>query len=474
MNGSITCGRGFNTDVYDETEIARIGRVAFDLARKRHRRVCSVDKANVLEVTQLWREVMKEVATEYPDVELSHMYVDNAGMQLVRRPKQFDVIVTGNMFGDILSDVAAMLTGSLGMLPSASLGSDGRGLYEPVHGSAPDIAGRGICQSVGDHTFGRDDVPLHVRSKSMWPRASIERCSASSSSACGRVTSLPDELAQGFGCVGTEEMGQAVLQAFAEGGQMMRQVNVAVVGATGAVGEAMIEILAERNFPVAELHLLASERSEGKVSDSAVARSGSNVSISSTLPASTSVSSRLARRYRRTSRRRPPQAGCVVIDNTSQFRYDDDIPLVVPEVNPHAIAQRHPRGIIANPNCSTIQMVVALKPILDAVGIERINVATYQSVSGAGAKGIRELAGQTADLLNAKPIEPKAFSRQIAFNVIPHIDVFQENGYTKEEMKMVWETRKILEAPDILVNPTCVRVPVFYGHSEAVHIETRD
>ena len=137
-------------------------------------------------------------------------------------------------------------------------------------------------------------------------------------------------------------------------------------------------------------------------------------------------------------------AGCVVIDNTSQFRYDDDVPLVVPEVNPGAIAAHRARGIIANPNCSTIQMVVALKPILDAVGIERINVATYQSVSGAGAKGVRELAAQTADLLNAKPIEPKAFTRQIAFNVIPHIDVFQENGYTKEEMKMVWETRKIL------------------------------
>ena len=162
-----------------------------------------------------------------------------------------------------------------------------------------------------------------------------------------------------------------------------------------------------------------------------------------------------------------------MIDNTSQFRYDDDVPLVVPEVNPGAIAAHRARGIIANPNCSTIQMVVALKPIHDAVGIERINVATYQSVSGAGAKGVRELAAQTADLLNAKPIEPKAFTRQIAFNVIPHIDVFQENGYTKEEMKMVWETRKILEAPDILVNPTCVRVPVFYGHSEAVHIETR-
>jgi aspartate-semialdehyde dehydrogenase len=254
----------------------------------------------------------------------------------------------------------------------------------------------------------------------------------------------------------------------------MKQVNVAVVGATGAVGEAMIEILAERDFPVGQLHLLASERSDGKT----VRFGGRSVRVKrldrfdfegveiAFFSAGSSVSAEFAPKA--------AAAGCVVIDNTSQFRYDHDVPLVVPEVNPHAIGQRLGRGIIANPNCSTIQMVVALKPIHDAVGIERINVATYQSVSGAGAKGISELASQTADLLNAKPIEPKVFTRQIAFNVIPHIDVFQENGYTKEEMKMVWETRKIMEAPDLLVNPTCVRVPVFYGHSEAVHIETRD
>ena len=254
----------------------------------------------------------------------------------------------------------------------------------------------------------------------------------------------------------------------------MKRVNVAVVGATGAVGEAMIEILAERNFPVGDLHLLASERSEGKTlrfgnRSIRVKRldqfdwNGVEIGLFS---AGASISA--------THAPKAAAAGCIVIDNTSQFRYDDDIPLVVPEVNPNAIGMRHARGIIANPNCSTIQMVVALKPIHDAVGIERINVATYQSVSGAGAKGVRELAGQTADLLNAKPIEPKAFTRQIAFNVIPHIDVFQDNGYTKEEMKMVWETRKIMEAPEMLVNPTCARVPVFYGHSEAVHIETRE
>jgi aspartate-semialdehyde dehydrogenase len=254
----------------------------------------------------------------------------------------------------------------------------------------------------------------------------------------------------------------------------VNKVNVAVVGATGAVGEAMVEILAERKFPVAELHLLASERSVGKV----VQFGGKSIRVKrldqfdftgvriGLFSAGAVISADFAPKA--------AAAGCVVIDNTSQFRYDADIPLVVPEVNPHAIAQHRARGIIANPNCSTIQMVVALKPIHDAVGIERINVATYQSVSGAGSKGIRELASQTADLLNAKPIEPKAFTRQIAFNVIPHIDVFQDNGYTKEEMKMVWETRKIMEAPDIVVNPTCVRVPVFYGHSEAVHIETRE
>jgi aspartate-semialdehyde dehydrogenase len=253
----------------------------------------------------------------------------------------------------------------------------------------------------------------------------------------------------------------------------MKKVNVAVVGATGAVGEVMIEILAERNFPVAELHLLASERSAGTV----VRFGGRSCKVKrldefdfagvaiGLFSAGAAISAQHAPRA--------AAAGCVVVDNTSQFRYDDDIPLVVPEVNPGAIAAHKARGIIANPNCSTIQMVVALKPIHDAVGIERINVATYQSVSGAGGKGVRELASQTADLLNAKPIEPKTFTRQIAFNVIPHIDVFLENGYTKEEMKMVWETRKILDAPTIMVNPTCVRVPVFYGHSEAVHIETR-
>ncbi len=253
----------------------------------------------------------------------------------------------------------------------------------------------------------------------------------------------------------------------------MEGVNVAIAGATGAVGEALIEILEERDFPVAELALLASERSEGK----RIQFRGKSVKVQrldtfdfcNTQIGLFSAGGDLSAEF-------APKAasqGCVVIDNTSHFRYDEDIPLVVPEVNPHRVADFANRNIIANPNCSTIQMVVALKPIYDAVGISRINVATYQAVSGAGASGIQELASQTAKLLNAQPIEPGKMPAQIAFNAIPQIDVMQPNGYTREEMKMVWETQKILEDDGILVNPTCVRIPVFYGHCEAVHIETR-
>jgi len=253
---------------------------------------------------------------------------------------------------------------------------------------------------------------------------------------------------------------------------MSKTFDVAVVGATGAVGETMLSILAERKFPVGEVYALASSRSAGKrvefgnklltVQDLADF-DFSKVQIG-LFSAGASISEVYAPKA--------AAAGCVVVDNTSRFRYDDDIPLVVPEVNPHAIANYRARGIIANPNCSTIQMLVALKPIRDAVGIERINVATYQAVSGTGKEAIEELASQTAHLLNARPIKTEVYPKQIAFNVLPQIDVFLDNGYTKEEMKMVWETRKIFEDDSIQVNPTAVRVPVFYGHSEAVHIET--
>lgn len=250
--------------------------------------------------------------------------------------------------------------------------------------------------------------------------------------------------------------------------------DVAVVGATGAVGETMLEILEQRKFPVGKVYPLASARSAGK----RIPFRGTHLLVedldgfdfSKVRIGLFSAGASISEKYAPIA----AAAGCVVVDNTSQFRYNDEIPLVVPEVNPEAIADYKRHGIIANPNCSTIQMLVALKPIQDAVGIERINVCTYQAVSGTGKDAIKELAGQTAGLLNGKSVESKVYPKQIAFNVLPHIDVFMDNGYTKEEMKMVWETHKIMGDDSIRVNPTAVRVPVFYGHSEAVHIETRD
>lgn len=254
---------------------------------------------------------------------------------------------------------------------------------------------------------------------------------------------------------------------------MTKKYNIAIVGATGAVGEALLSILAERDFPVGEMYALASERSEG----STVLFRHKQIDVQNLeyfdfvdadiafFSAGSSVSEKYA-----------PiavAAGCLVIDNTSCFRYDEDVPLVVPEVNPHRVADYTRRGIIANPNCSTIQMVVALKPIYDAVGISRINVATYQAVSGTGRKAITELVSQVSELLNGRSVKPEVYRQQIAFNVLPHIDDFQENGYTREEMKMVWETRKIFEDESIQVNPTAVRVPVFYGHSEAINLELK-
>jgi len=253
-----------------------------------------------------------------------------------------------------------------------------------------------------------------------------------------------------------------------------KKYDVAVVGATGAVGEAMLSILEERDFPVGKVYALASSRSVGKripfKGSSLIVEDLAEFDFSKASIGLFSAGASISKEY-------APKAaaqGCVVVDNTSEFRYDDDIPLVVPEVNPEKIADYKTRGIIANPNCSTIQMLVALKPIVDAVGIERINVCTYQAVSGTGKEAIEEVVSQTAQLLNGKPVTAKVYPKQIAFNVLPQIDVFMDNGYTKEEMKMVWETQKIFADDRIKVNPTAVRVPVFYGHSEAVHIETKE
>ncbi len=248
--------------------------------------------------------------------------------------------------------------------------------------------------------------------------------------------------------------------------------NVVVAGATGAVGNEMIAILEERNFPVGHLKLLASPRGAGtklefkgkeytvEVMDE---NSFAGMDIGLFSPGG-SVSQKFA-----------PiagKAGCVVIDNTSAFRMDPEVPLVVPEVNPHAVAGYHKKNIISNPNCSTIQMVVALKPIHDVARIKRIVVSTYQSVSGTGKRAIQELENQVLAIFNQQEIKREVYPHQIAFNCLPHIDVFLENGYTKEEMKMVNETKKIMEDDSIRVTATTVRVPVFYGHSESVNIET--
>ncbi|MHB8828167.1 MAG: aspartate-semialdehyde dehydrogenase [Syntrophales bacterium] len=252
----------------------------------------------------------------------------------------------------------------------------------------------------------------------------------------------------------------------------MRDYNVAVVGATGAVGNEMIKVLEQRNFPVKKLTLLASNRSMGKeltfhgksIPVEVLTEDSFNGIEIGLFSAGGSVSEKFAPLA--------AAAGCVVIDNTSAFRMVPEIPLVVPEVNPEAIALYKNRGIIANPNCSTIQMVVALKPIHDAAGIKRIVVSTYQAVSGTGKKAIEELSLQTQALMSFKEPVVKVYPHRIAFNCLPHIDVFLDNGYTKEEMKMVNETKKILNDQSIRVTATAVRVPVFYSHSESVNIET--
>jgi len=251
---------------------------------------------------------------------------------------------------------------------------------------------------------------------------------------------------------------------------MTKKYSVAVVGATGAVGTCMLKILEERNFPVSEVRPLASARSVGK----SVPFCGKSLTVSElTHDAFEGIDIALFSAGASRSAEFAPsavKAGAVVVDNTSQFRRDPEIPLVVPEVNAEDITNH--KGIIANPNCSTIQMVVALKPLHDYAAIKRIIVSTYQSTSGAGQAAINELCTQTKQFIAGDDLTIEKFQHQIAFNLIPHIDVFLDNKYTKEEMKMVWETKKIMHDDSIGVTATCVRVPVFSAHSESVNIET--
>ncbi len=250
-----------------------------------------------------------------------------------------------------------------------------------------------------------------------------------------------------------------------------KKFDIAVLGATGLVGETMLEILDQRKFPINKLFALASEKSDGKT----VKFGHKNIEVLDAARFDFSqVQIGLFSAGADVSKKYAPKAaaaGCVVIDNTSFFRNDSDVPLIIPEVNPQQIKDYKQRNIIANPNCSTIQMLVALKPLHDAARIKKITVATYQSVSGTGKAAIDELIRQSSQLLNGQPVEPKVYPQQIAFNILPHIDVFMDNGFSKEEMKMIWETHKILGDDSIIVNPTTVRVPVIFGHSEAITIE---
>ena len=253
----------------------------------------------------------------------------------------------------------------------------------------------------------------------------------------------------------------------------VKKINVAVAGATGAVGNQMIECLEERNFPVNEIRFLASERSRGRklrfkgeevpvqVMDENSFK-GIDIAIFSAGGGTSKKFSPIA-----------AKSGAVVVDNSSAWRMDPDVPLVVPEVNPHAIAGYTKKGIIANPNCSTIQMVVALAPVYKEAGIKRLVISTYQAVSGTGKKAIDELISQSRALMQYGKVKNEVYPHQIAFNCLPHIDVFLDNGYTREEMKMVNETRKIFEDDSIMVTATTVRVPVFFSHSESVNIETK-
>ncbi len=255
---------------------------------------------------------------------------------------------------------------------------------------------------------------------------------------------------------------------------MTKTYNIAIVGATGIVGSTTLAILEERHFPINKLYLLASKRSVGDMLEfkgkSHYLEELAGFDFSQTQICFFCTNNEISAEYAP----KAAAAGNVVIDKSSHFRYDANVPLIVPEVNGSDLRGFKKSNIIANPNCNTIPVVVALKPIYDAVGIKRINIATYQSVSGSGKDAVTELAEQTALLLNGRPIKPKIYSQQIAFNVLPHCDELQENGYTREEMKIIWETQKIFNDKKIAINPTAVRVPVFFGHSAAVHIETND
>ena len=265
-----------------------------------------------------------------------------------------------------------------------------------------------------------------------------------------------------------------VINLCIEGRKIMSAYSIAIVGATGLVGTTLLSLLEERDFPIKKLYLVASQQSAGKTvtfrGEIHDIQDLSTFDFQQSTIALFCVSNELAAEYAP----KAAKAGNVVIDKSFYFRNHLDVPLIIPEVNLNALADYRKMNIIASPNCNTIPIAVALKSIYDAVGISRINIATYQSVSGTGKEAMAELTEQTQQLLTNRAIQPKVYSQQIAFNVLPHIDDFQENGYTREEMKIVWEMQKIFNDKTLAINPTAVRVPVFCGHAASVHIETKD
>jgi aspartate-semialdehyde dehydrogenase len=382
-------------------------------------------------------------------------------MWFVKNPEWFDVIVTDNMFGDIITDLGAMIQGGMGIAAGGNINPEGVSMFEPIGGSAPKYTGKNVINPLAAICAG--GMLLDTLGE--------EKAAKAIESAVIKVaTTKMKSLAAGKMGYSTTEVGDLVALRIKWSLAMSKKVNVAVMGATGAVGTCFLDILQQRKFPINSIKFLASERSKGK----SLKFAGKDYPVEVlTHDSFKGIDIVLASAGASRSLEFLPsavKAGAVSVDNSSAFRMYKDVPLVVPEVNARRIKDH--KGIIANPNCSTIQMVVALAPIHKVAKIKRIVVTTFQSVSGAGQSKINELREQTKDVISGKKAVPKEFPYQIAFNLLPQIDVFLDNGYTKEEMKMVDETRKIMEAPDIQVNATCIRVPVFYAHSESVNIET--
>ena len=478
--------RGVNTQVYETGEIRRIARVAFDLAKKRDNRVCSSEKANVMESGLLWREEVEYVhENEFPEVELSHMYADALGMQLVRAPKQFDVIVTDNLFGDLLSDVAAMLTG---LARHAALGFARRG--RRVRQAPRDVrAGAWLSsgyrrqehrQSDRDHSQLRHGAALLLRSRRS-RRSDRARCqhgpggrpahSRHHAAGQGQGLDVGDGRLDPEGAGQAQQLRRGVAAPDLTEGATNMAYTLAIVGATGTVGREILNVLAERGFPEDSVTWLALRESVGVelsygFEHTLKCKALEHHDFSKTDIAIFVAGPEVAEKWAPAA----AKAGCVAIDSSTFFRMQDTVPLVVPEANADALAGYEKRRIVACPSGIAAQLAVVLKPLHEMGVARRVVVDTYESVAEAGNAAMDELFQQTRGIFVNDAVVTEEFTKQIAFNVIPHIDDFMQDGSTREERRLAAETRKILSA-DIKIAATCVRVPVFVGHAMAVHIE---